>query len=76
MLLKYADAVPTVSFVVIIIHFRVEKTEVLSDDLQSSEKRVDTVKHVTSNTIKKLGSSLLSAGSSDPEKRLVSLHLL
>ncbi|KAL4240846.1 Rho GTPase-activating protein 17 [Mactra antiquata] len=49
---------------------RVEKTEVLSDDLQTSEKRVETVKHVTSNTVKKLSVSLLGAGSTDAEKRL------
>ncbi|XP_060581327.1 rho GTPase-activating protein 44-like isoform X5 [Ruditapes philippinarum] len=49
---------------------RVEKTEVLSDDLQTSEKKVELVKHVSSNTVKKLGTSLLGAGTSDPEKRL------
>ncbi|XP_053393124.1 rho GTPase-activating protein 44-like isoform X7 [Mercenaria mercenaria] len=49
---------------------RVEKTEVLSDDLQSSEKKVELVKHVSSNTVKKLGTSLLGSGASDPEKRL------
>lgn len=51
--------------------FRVEKTEVLSDDLQTSEKKVELVKHVSSNTVKKLGASLLGAGTSDPEKKLV-----
>ena len=44
----------------------------LSDDLQSSEKRVDLVKHVYSNTCKKVGVSLLSTGTNDLDKRIVS----
>ncbi|XP_052266116.1 rho GTPase-activating protein 44-like isoform X4 [Dreissena polymorpha] len=51
---------------------RSEKTEVLSDDLQTAEKRVELLKQVSSNTYKKLSSSLLVANTSasDADKRL------
>ncbi|XP_052771167.1 rho GTPase-activating protein 44-like isoform X7 [Mya arenaria] len=51
---------------------RSEKTEVLSDDLQTSEKRVELVKQVSTNSHKKITASLLvsSTSASDPEKRL------
>ncbi len=54
---------------------RSEKTEVLSDDLQTAEKRVELLKQVSSNTYKKLSSSLLVANTSasDADKILVSL---
>ena len=51
---------------------RAEKSEVLSDDLQSSEKKVDTAKHVYTTTCKKVSGSLLSTGTNDVDKRTVS----
>ena len=55
------------------LSFRAEKSEVLSDDLQSSEKKVDTAKHVYTTTCKKVSASLLSTGTNDLDKRIVSL---
>ena len=54
------------------LSFRAEKSEVLSDDLQSSEKKVDTAKHVYTTTCKKVSASLLSTGTNDLDKRIVS----
>lgn len=52
------------------VSFRAEKSEVLSEDLQLVEKRVELVKHVYQTITKKLGAGLQTAGV-DMEKRLV-----
>lgn len=54
----------------IFLHFRTEKTEVLSEDLQSVEKRVDQVKDVSTRTTKKI-EAWVKTSSSEYEKRLV-----
>jgi len=56
-------------------YFRSERTELLSDDLQSSEKKVELVKLVSTNTGKKVQGSLLGAGASDVDKRLVCAYI-
>jgi hypothetical protein len=52
------------------LYFRAEKSEVLSEDLQTVEKRVELVKTVCQSTAKKIGGCLQGQGS-DLEKRLV-----
>ncbi|XP_071964877.1 rho GTPase-activating protein 17-like isoform X2 [Antedon mediterranea] len=51
---------------------RAEKTEVLNEDLQHCEKRVDQIKHACQNTTKKLSACLQSQGM-DVEKRMKKL---
>lgn len=61
--------------VVWLCHSRAEKSEVLSEDLQSVEKRVDQVKHAAQATSKKIAMGLQGTGA-DMDKRLVSyLHV-
>ena len=55
-------------------YFRAEKSEVLSVDLLSVEKRVDQVRAVCTSTAKKLAMSIQGSGT-DMEKRLVSRTL-
>lgn len=56
------------------LNFRAEKSEVLSEDLQSVEKRVDLVKTVCQSTSKKIAGCLQGQGV-DMEKRLVCFSL-
>ncbi|XP_077979662.1 rho GTPase-activating protein 44-like isoform X2 [Glandiceps talaboti] len=51
---------------------RAEKTEVLSDELLQCEKKVETLKHASHNTTKKLGACLQSPGY-EYDKRLKKL---
>lgn len=54
---------------------RAGKTEVLSDDLQSADRRVEVIRNACQNTSKKMASSLLAQGQDAAairEKRLVS----
>ncbi|XP_076309682.1 rho GTPase-activating protein 44-like [Tachypleus tridentatus] len=55
---------------------RAEKTEVLTEDLVSAEKRVELVKQSCQNTAKKVAGCLQSGGTdvSGPEKRLKKLR--
>jgi hypothetical protein len=58
-----------------LFHFRSEKSEVLSQDLQSVEKRVDLVKDASQKTTKKIEGWLKNT-STDIEKRLVCSNIL
>lgn len=53
-----------------VLYFRAEKSEVLSEDLQTVEKRVELVKTVCQSTSKKIAGCLQGQGT-DYEKRLV-----
>lgn len=53
-----------------LLYFRAEKSEVLSEDLQTVEKRVELVKTVCQSTSKKIAGCLQGQGT-DYEKRLV-----
>ena len=50
---------------------RAEKTEVLSEDLQNAERRVEVLKSVLQNLVKKLTASLHAHGIQDRDKRAV-----
>lgn len=50
---------------------RSERSEVLSEDLQTVEKRVELVKTVVQITSRKVAGSLQSSAGMDVEKRLV-----
>lgn len=54
--------------------YRAGKTEVLSDDLQAADKRVEFIRLACQNTSKKLSGSLQTQGqdTNAREKRLVS----
>lgn len=52
---------------------RAEKSEVLSEDQQGSDKRVDVIRHVTTNLIKKITALLEAPPGTDVEKRLKKL---
>ena len=54
--------------------FRAEKSEVLTEDQQGNEKRVDIVRQVSHNLIKKITALLEAPPGTDPEKRLVNNH--
>ncbi|KAK7502005.1 hypothetical protein BaRGS_00006757, partial [Batillaria attramentaria] len=52
---------------------RAEKSEVLNEDQQGNEKRVEVVRQVSHNLIKKITALLEAAPGSDVEKRLKKL---
>lgn len=51
--------------------FRAEKTEVLSEDLQNAEKKVELLKTVLQNMVKKLAVLLHAYTVHDQDKKLV-----
>ena len=61
-------------FSILIIFFRGDKNEVLTENLITAEKRVDLIKQTCQNTEKKLSACLQTSGTGgDLEKRLKKL---
>ena len=50
---------------------RAEKTEVLNEDLQVLDKRVESIQKACSTMYKKMRECLVTAAVPDPEKKLV-----
>ena len=55
----------------VLFYFRAEKSEVLTEDQQGSEKRVEVVRTVSHNIIKKVTALLEAPPGTEYEKRLV-----